>query len=198
MSKQEAATPAIPDWRELLMRVVCATGRPNPTNPREHRVAPGMGMAFSAAIEDATDALNGAALKEALPVQDRAAHDCALKRGSVFCRECDLETIERESAPSVAPAEPAVPPEILKRAKSLRANDGGALSWHRSVLDWVIAQGSVVPADAPSPAQPEAREALIAELQRENAALRQKLAAADSFARSVNEALNTGDGSYRP
>jgi hypothetical protein len=35
-----------------------------------------------------------------------------------------------------------VPPEILKRAKSLLKNNGGALSWHRSVLEWVIAQGA--------------------------------------------------------
>lgn len=36
--------------------------------------------------------------------------------------------------------------------------------------------------------------ALLAELER----LRQKLRGADAFERSVSEALNSGDGSYRP
>lgn len=42
------------------------------------------------------------------------------------------------------------------------------------------------------------RDAEIAALREENKRLRKELEKAKAFERSVNEALNSGDGSYRP
>lgn len=44
----------------------------------------------------------------------------------------------------------------------------------------------------------ERLRATVAEQAREIERLKQELAVADAFERSVNEALNSGDGSYKP
>ena len=90
---------------------------------------------------DEVDAMIGRALareREALTKQpaQQQDHDCALKRGGIICRHCDLEIIEASYGPQIARQQDI--PDLI--AGALGVSRGTAYGMMREALVWAQQQ----------------------------------------------------------
>ena len=115
---------------KLALEAICGSGDflfnwhdCEPNNEREMQ-------RYQATLADNEKAFK--AIKEALAEQpaQQQDHDCALKRGGIVCRHCDLEIVEASDAPQIARQQDI--PDLI--AGALGVSRGTAYDMMREVL----------------------------------------------------------------